>query len=178
MRGNLFSDFNNLKLDIGRVNYGIITLLPVVKEAHNIKQCRPICLLNVFYKIFTKDLMLRLDKVMGRIINRCQSGFLKDGNIMDGILTLHEILHDTRIKRKMVWFSNLTFRKLMTNWPKGLSPVGQSTLAALLRSGFHSPRPSHIQTTGGGGGHRPNYLGDGKPPSKGGVGVWGVFSAW
>jgi hypothetical protein len=39
--------------------------------------------------------MLRLDKVMGRIINKCQSGFLKDINIMDGILALHEILHDT-----------------------------------------------------------------------------------
>jgi hypothetical protein len=33
----LFSDFYNLKLDIGRFNYGIITLLPKVKEANNIK---------------------------------------------------------------------------------------------------------------------------------------------
>jgi hypothetical protein len=91
----LFSDFHNLNLDIGRFNYGIITLLPKIKEANNIKQYRPICLLNVVYKIFTKALMLRLDKVMGRIINKCQSGFLKDRNIMDGILALHEILHDT-----------------------------------------------------------------------------------
>jgi hypothetical protein len=90
----LFSDFHNLNLDIGRFNYGIITLLPKIKEANNIKQYRPICLLNVVYKIFTKALMLRLDKVMGRIINKCQSGFLKDRNIMDGILALHEILHD------------------------------------------------------------------------------------
>ena len=65
----LFSNFHNLKLDIGRFNYGIITLLPKVKEANNIKQYRPICLLNVIYKFFTKALMLRLDKVMGRIIN-------------------------------------------------------------------------------------------------------------
>jgi hypothetical protein len=74
--------------------------LPKVKEANSIKQYRPICLLNVVYKIFTKALMLRLDKVMGKIINRSQSGFLKDRNIMDGILALHEILHDTRIKKK------------------------------------------------------------------------------
>jgi hypothetical protein len=90
----LFSDFHNLNLDIGRFNYGIITLLPKIKEANNIRQYRPICLLDVVYKIFTKALMLRLDKVMGRIINKCQSGFLKDRNIMDGILALHEILHD------------------------------------------------------------------------------------
>ena len=44
--------------------------------------------------------MLRLDKVMVRIINRSQSGFLKNRNIMDGILALHEILHDTRVRKK------------------------------------------------------------------------------
>jgi hypothetical protein len=33
----LFSDFHNLKLDIGRFNYGIITLLPKSKEANSIK---------------------------------------------------------------------------------------------------------------------------------------------
>jgi hypothetical protein len=91
----LFDDFYHMRLDIGRFNYGFITLLPKVKEANSIKQYRPICLLNVVYKIFTKALMLRLDKIMGKIINRSQSRFLKDRNIMDGILALHEILHDT-----------------------------------------------------------------------------------
>jgi hypothetical protein len=44
--------------------------------------------------------MQRLYKVMGRMINRCQSGFLKEINIMDGIMALHYILHDTRIRKK------------------------------------------------------------------------------
>jgi hypothetical protein len=35
------------ELDLVRLNYGIITLLPKVKEAANIKQFRLICLLNV-----------------------------------------------------------------------------------------------------------------------------------
>jgi len=107
-----------MKLDIGRFNYGIITLLPQVKEANNIKQYRPICLLNVIYEIFTKALMLRLDKVMGRIINKCQSGFLKDRNIMDGILSLHEILHDSRIKKKDGLILKLDFEKAYDklNW--------------------------------------------------------------
>jgi hypothetical protein len=96
----LFHDFHSLKLDIARFNYGVITLLPKIKDANNIKQYRPICLLNVIYKIFTKALMLRLEKVMGRIINKSQSGFLKNRNIMDGIMALHEILHDTRSKKK------------------------------------------------------------------------------
>jgi len=114
----LFSDFHNLKLDIGRFNYGIITLLPKCKEANSIKQYRPICLLNIVYKIFTKTLMLRLDKVMGKIINKCQSGFLKDRNIMDDILALHEILHDTRNKKKDGLILKLYFEKAYDklNW--------------------------------------------------------------
>jgi hypothetical protein len=107
----LFSDFYNMKLDIGRFDYGVITLLPQVKEANNIKQYRPICLLNVIYEIFTKALMLRLDKVMGTIINKCQSGFLKDRNIMDQILALHEILHYSRIKKKDGLILKLDFEK-------------------------------------------------------------------
>jgi hypothetical protein len=47
---------------------------------------------------------------MSRIINRSQSGFLKDRNIMDGILALHEILHDTKIKKK-VFILKLDFEK-------------------------------------------------------------------
>jgi hypothetical protein len=114
----LFPDFHNLKLGIGRFNYGIITLLPKVKEPNNIKQYRPICLLNVMYKIFTKALMLRLDKIMGRIINRSLFDFLKHRNIMDGILALHEILHDTRIKKKDGLILKLDFEKAYDklNW--------------------------------------------------------------
>jgi hypothetical protein len=35
-------------------SYGVVILLPKVKPALNIKQFRPICLLNVIYKIITK----------------------------------------------------------------------------------------------------------------------------
>jgi hypothetical protein len=55
--------------------------------------------------------MLRPDKIMCRIINRSQYGFLKDRNIMDVILALHEILHDTRIKKKDGLILKLDFEK-------------------------------------------------------------------
>jgi hypothetical protein len=62
--------------------------------------------------------MLRLDKVMGKIINKYQSGFLKDRNIMDEILALHEILHDTRNKKKDGLILKLDFEKAYDklNW--------------------------------------------------------------
>jgi hypothetical protein len=52
----LFDDFVKGSLDIKRINYGIITLLPKVKEAEKIQQFRPICLLNCQFKWFTKCL--------------------------------------------------------------------------------------------------------------------------
>jgi len=42
----LFDDFHRGRVDISRINYGVITLLPKVSDAVRIQQFRPICLLN------------------------------------------------------------------------------------------------------------------------------------
>jgi hypothetical protein len=46
----LFKEFHDNALDVRRLNYGIITLLPKTKEANKIQQFRPICVLNCLYK--------------------------------------------------------------------------------------------------------------------------------
>ena len=46
----LFAEFHNGSLDVKRLNYGVITLLPKVQDAVKIQQFRPICLLNCLYK--------------------------------------------------------------------------------------------------------------------------------
>jgi hypothetical protein len=57
----MMEDFHNNNLDLSRINYGIIILLPkLMKEVVNIKQYMSICLLNVFYKTFTKVLTIKL----------------------------------------------------------------------------------------------------------------------
>jgi len=48
IEGNLmqmFADLYEDQLDLKRLNYGVITLIPKLKEANTIKQYRPICLL-------------------------------------------------------------------------------------------------------------------------------------
>ena len=57
----LFSDFHKGGLDVCRLNYGVITLLPKVQDAVKIQQFRPICLLNCLYKWMTKTLTIRLE---------------------------------------------------------------------------------------------------------------------
>lgn len=56
----MVNEFYAGKLQIERLNYGVITLLPKIKEANTIKQYRPICLINVGFKIFSKLLVGRL----------------------------------------------------------------------------------------------------------------------
>ena len=49
----MLDDFHAGRLDLARFTYGIITLVPKCKEAKQIQKFRPICLLNVSFKIFT-----------------------------------------------------------------------------------------------------------------------------
>jgi hypothetical protein len=107
---------NDLRID--RLNYGVITLIPKIKDAVKIQQYRPICLLNASYKIITKVLMLRVEECLGRIISKNQNAFIKGRNIMEGVLSLHEILHDTKRKKKDGIILKLDFEKAYDkiNW--------------------------------------------------------------
>ena len=67
---DMVNDFYLGNLDIGRLNYGVITLIPKVKDANSIKQFKPICLLNVSFKIFTKLLLDRLTVVAGKLVSK------------------------------------------------------------------------------------------------------------
>jgi hypothetical protein len=104
---DLFRDFSLGILDIKRLNYGIITLLPKTKEANKIQQFMPICMLNYIYKWFTKCLTKRLNPIAGKIIHKAQSAFIPGRNIMNSVLALHE----TKIKKKVGVVLKLDFKK-------------------------------------------------------------------
>jgi hypothetical protein len=87
----MMEDFHKGELNLSRISYGIIVLLPKIKEVANIRQYRPICLLNVFYKLFTKVLAIRLMGVAQDIISETQTAFIKERYILEGVLVLHEV---------------------------------------------------------------------------------------
>jgi hypothetical protein len=115
---DVVQDFWKNDLRIDRLNYGVITLIPKIKDAVKIQQHRPIFLLNVSYKIITKVLMLRVEECLSRIISKNQNAFIKGRNIMEGVLSLHEILHDTKRKKKDGIILKLNFEKAYdkVNW--------------------------------------------------------------
>ena len=76
------------QLELCRLNYRVIILLPKVKPATSVKQFRPICLLNVIYKIITKTLTIRLSTVVGRVVSNFQIAFIPERNILEGVVIL------------------------------------------------------------------------------------------
>ena len=107
----MLSKLHRGELDLARLNYGVITLIPKIKGAVNIKQFRPICLLNVIYKIITKVLTLRLTPVAAKVIGESQTAFIPGRHILDGVLILHEVLHELRSKKKQGIILKLDFEK-------------------------------------------------------------------
>jgi hypothetical protein len=81
-----FRDFHKGDLPLFCLNFGTITLLPKEKEVKKIQQYRPICMLNVNFKIFTKVLANRLTSVACRITRPSQSAFLPGRYILEGVV--------------------------------------------------------------------------------------------
>lgn len=107
----LFSDFHAKTVDISRLNYGIITLLPKKSDATSIQQYRPICLLNCLYKLITKTLTIRMEGIAEKLIHSNQSAFMKGRNIVSGTMILHEVLHKTKFKKQIGIVLKLDFEK-------------------------------------------------------------------
>jgi hypothetical protein len=107
----MMEDFYRGELNLKRINYGTIVLLPKIQEVMNIKQYRPICLLNVINKIFTNVLSIRLMEVAKNVISKTQKTFIKGRYIMEGVLVLHEVVHEMKRKKIRGIILKLDFEK-------------------------------------------------------------------
>jgi hypothetical protein len=84
----VFNDLFDHKIDLDRINYGVVTLIPKSDDADVIQKFRPICLLQVFFKIVTKTLTVRANPVMNKLLLPCQTAFIKGRFITDGVMLL------------------------------------------------------------------------------------------
>jgi hypothetical protein len=114
----MLNDFALGRVEISRLNFGILSLIPKVAGADSIKQFRPIALINVIFKFIAKAYAIRLAPLAHRTIDRSQTAFIKGRALHEGVLALHEIAHELRVKRLGGLFLKLDFEKAYdrVNW--------------------------------------------------------------
>jgi hypothetical protein len=107
----MFQDLYRGELNLSRLNFGLISLIPKIKEANTIKQYRPICLFNVDYKWFSKVFTMRLTPFTDKLISQNQTAFISGRYILEGVIILHETLHELRVKKMQGVILKLDFEK-------------------------------------------------------------------
>jgi hypothetical protein len=71
-------------VDVARLNFGILSLIPKVVGADSVKQYWPIALINVIFKLVAKAYVSRLSPVAHKIVSQTQTAFIKGRFIHDG----------------------------------------------------------------------------------------------
>ena len=93
---------------------GLIKLLPKKnKPANFLKNWTPITLLNCDYKIATKSIASRMRKVLPRIIENDQTGYLKNRFIGENIRLLNSIINYTNTEQIPVLLLFVDFEKAL-----------------------------------------------------------------
>jgi hypothetical protein len=82
----MFGFSNAGQLELFHHNFGKIILLPKVNEAERIQQYKPICHLNVSFKVFTKIATMRLNTVADHVVHPSQTAFMQGRNTIDGVV--------------------------------------------------------------------------------------------
>ncbi|CAJ2667239.1 unnamed protein product [Trifolium pratense] len=114
LRGDVMrfiSDFHrNGKLTKG-INSTFIALIPKVDSPQRLNDFRPISLVSSIYKILAKVLANRLRLVIGSVISESQTAFVKDRQILDGILIANEVVDEARKSKKELMLFKVDFEK-------------------------------------------------------------------
>ena len=165
-------DTGILSLDQRRA---VLTLIPKSgKDLRYLNNWRPLSILNTDYKILAKSLASRLQSVIGKIINRDQSGYIKGRFIGENIRTVIDILNYTSINDisgflilidfekafdSISWdflFSVLNNCNFGENFTKWIRLLYTDSLLCVTNNGYassffsnstwHSPRMPHLRS--------------------------------
>ena len=91
---------------------GVITPMPKQdSDLTDLSNWRPITLLNIDYKIASKVIAKRIEKVLTHLINPDQTGFVKVRYIGQNVRLINDILEQKKLQNKSGIFLQLDFRK-------------------------------------------------------------------
>jgi hypothetical protein len=111
---HIINDFMLGRIDMSRLNFAILTLIPKVPGADLVSQFRPIALINVIFKVISKAFAYRLDPIAHKTINLNQIAFIKGRNLLEGPWPLLKLCTSSAQRNWVVFFSSLTSRRPTT----------------------------------------------------------------
>jgi hypothetical protein len=85
----MLEEFRRGQLDLYRLNFALITIIPKEKDARTMNKYMPISLLNCSYMIFTKVLTIRIIQMIDRLINSKENAFIRGIYILKSVVTTH-----------------------------------------------------------------------------------------
>jgi hypothetical protein len=91
----LVRTFDKGELDIARINYAMIILIPKEDNAASLTKFRHISLINCSFKVFANALNNRLEFICDRLLAPNQTTFVKGRCILESVVAAHEIIHHT-----------------------------------------------------------------------------------
>uniref|UniRef100_A0A8R7V1G2 Reverse transcriptase domain-containing protein n=1 Tax=Triticum urartu TaxID=4572 RepID=A0A8R7V1G2_TRIUA len=89
----LFRDWEAGELDLYRLNFSLLTLVPKEPNAVKLDRFRPLAMVNYSFKIFAKCATNRFGPVCNTLISPNQTAFLKGRFILESIVAAHEVVH-------------------------------------------------------------------------------------
>lgn len=141
----MFNDFHQGRLDLYRLNFSMITLIPKEEGARSMKKFRPISLINCSYKIFSKALTLRLGKIIDRLVSPHQSAFIQGCYILESVVISHELVHSVHNSNEPGCVIKLDYKKAYdrVSWDflfeilesRGFSPIWINWIEKLIKKG-------------------------------------------
>ena len=107
----LVREFESGNLNVSRLNYAIITLIPKEPDARDMKKFRPISLGNCSLKIISKAITNRISPVGSRIIANNQTTFIKGRFILESVVAAQELIHAAHSRGESALVLKLDYEK-------------------------------------------------------------------
>lgn len=98
-------------VDTKRLNYAILSLVTKCKGANNVRQFRLIAFIKVLFEFVAKAFAIQLAPICYKTLSLSQTTFIKGRNILDGIVSLHEVVHGLHVSGQETIVLKLDFEK-------------------------------------------------------------------
>ena len=114
IKGDLFALFNDWQkggLDLFRLNFSLLALVPKEVDAIRMEKFRPLAMINCNFKIFSKCATNKFGPICNDLITLNHIAFIKGRYIAERIITTHEIIHSMHSSKQSGFVFKLDYEK-------------------------------------------------------------------